>query len=160
VIESENSDYAYCYPIDDINGVYLEIKEFNATLIQIPTLVNNILTFFPRINRFRFYGKTLQTEVLVSPDPSSSHAQKASALHSLQTSADHSLITSSLFSKKSSVNRSLQSSALHSLQATTLHLPNTPHILLQEPFALLRFLDSELEKHYNPHATYFALGLD
>ena len=63
VIES-----AYCYPNNDSNGDYLEIKEFCSPIHQLQSLIQKILFHFPNFNRFLFYGKPLQTDAqLCSP---------------------------------------------------------------------------------------------
>lgn len=98
-------DNAYCYPNIDKEGDFLEIKEFTASLQQIPALIDNILTRFPHIHRFRFYGKPY-------PAATPEYGQK------------------SFFQ------------------------------LRQDPFALLHFIDPDLEKRYRPQRSYFALGLD
>ena len=48
---------AYCYPNSDAEGLFLEIKEFNASPTEIPMLLQEILSAFPYMNRFHFYGK-------------------------------------------------------------------------------------------------------
>ena len=82
---------AYCYPQIDANGSFLEIKEFQVNSELCTHVIPHILSVFPNMERFRFYGKALQFD---------------------------------------------------------------------KPFALVRFLDTDLEKRYDPRRAYFALGLD
>ena len=103
IIEHSATGIAYCYPTEEKNDLYLEIKEFRSSPIQIPVLVSQILSQFPHINRFRFYGIPFAAPVM---------------------------------------------------EQWFYQPPAT------EPFALLRFLDPNLQQRYNSHQAYFALGLD
>jgi len=49
---------SYCYFNKDNNGSYLEIKEFQASFNQIPMLIEAIISTFPHIDRFCFFGNT------------------------------------------------------------------------------------------------------
>lgn len=52
---------AYCYPNTDVDGDFLEIKEFCASIDEIPGMVQLIMATFPSIERFSFYGKIAQS---------------------------------------------------------------------------------------------------
>ena len=53
-------DHTYCYPNTDIDGPFVEIKEFNTSFKHLPVLIDQILSAFPNSNRFYLYGKPPQ----------------------------------------------------------------------------------------------------
>lgn len=56
-------DHAYCYPAQDAEGPFIEIKEIYSSSVDLSMLIPSILDAFPQIDRFSFYGKLQQKAI-------------------------------------------------------------------------------------------------